>query len=144
MIHHRSRTGACTRRSQSSRRGRGVWCAHCQHLFFSSTNPQGTNRYAWRRRAGQSDIAPKRQRMWMKSKVPSPYVHSLCASSISKRTFGGTLCGNTCQSRSERKKSSCTIRVVLGRGLGVLSAEFVPQGVFGSLPVPMTWLVLSC
>lgn len=127
MFHRRSRTGVCTRRFQSSHPEQGVWCAHHQHSFHS-TKSRGTNRYAWRRRAGQSDIAPKRQRMWMKSKVPSPYVHSLCASSISNRTFGGTLYRNACQSRSERNKLSHTIRVVLERGLSCSVSRVCPTG----------------
>jgi hypothetical protein len=46
-------------------------------------------------KAGQSLIAPSRARMWMKSKVFGAKVHSLCASSSSKRQFGGTQRGWT-------------------------------------------------
>lgn len=86
----------------------------------------------------------------MKSKVPSPYVHSLCASSISNRTFGGTL-ENSCQGgpieSSRGRRPSHTIPVVLEIGLSlsvsyVYSRGFLPcsrlQWVFGSLPVPMS------
>lgn len=72
----------------------------------------------------------------MKSKVPSPYVHSLCASSISKRTFGGTLYGSACQSRfvrnGRKKKTTRTIPAVLAKDLSVLlSATFSYEGGVG-------------
>lgn len=143
MFHRRSRTGACIRRFQSSHRERGVWCALSAFiLLFLQISGNRPVRLAEEGRP----VGYRPEEAADVDEVKGAF--AICPLALRIVYLEANVWGNPVRKRLSEplytRKLSRTIRVVLERGLSCSVSRVCLTGVFGPLPVPMTWLVLSC